>query len=199
MRIVTSVMVVVALVAAGCSSKPTPKEYAYPDWRFAATFPAKPKTTETPASADGSTPHSFLAQASADGGYDYAVNVIDASSASTTKDEMLASAPQAVADSTQLDVGAVSDVALGTRSGKQVVFEKDGKPVMLMRFFFAYQRFYEVSATIPQNAATDPKSLAFLSSFHLTGLSGARPAPPAGNSAAPGNSAQPAAAGNAVG
>jgi hypothetical protein len=200
MRILASVVVMVALVVAGCSKpQATPKEYAYPDWRFAVTFPATPKTAETAGSADGSTSHSFLAHASMDGGYDFAVNVIDASNASTTKDEMLAGAPDAVANSTQLDVGAVSDVTLGTRPGKQVVFEKDGKPVMLMRFFFAFQKFYEVSATIPQNSVTDSKSLAFLNSFHLTGLAGAAPAPAAGNSAAPDNSAQPAGAGNSAG
>ncbi|MBV9994809.1 MAG: hypothetical protein JO127_06315 [Caulobacteraceae bacterium] len=177
-------LVLALLLVASCS-KPTPKEYAYPAWGFAATFPDKPKTTETPGAADGSRPPSFLAHASQPGGYDFAVNVADASNATTTKDEMLDAAPQAMADSLQLDVGAITDAKLGTREGKQVRFDKGGKPVMLMRMFFAYQKFYEVSATIPKGLG-DPVSLSFLNSFHLTSHFGGGGAP---GGAAPANAA----------
>jgi hypothetical protein len=116
------------------------------------------------------------------------VNVTDASQATATGDDMLNNAPAAVGNAQGLDVGATRNVSLGGRTGREVRFDKDGKPVMLMRLFFAFPNFYEVSATAPAGAA-DPDAIAFLNSFHLLHKAGGGPAPATPANAAPANAA----------
>ena len=136
MRKIEIVAAGLAIVALASCSKPTFKEYAYPDLNFAATFQAPPKVTVTPAAKDGATPASTLVDSDAFG-LDFAVNVIDASSATESTDEMLDAAPDAVAQARSMDVGPRTYAAVGRINGREVRFDKDGKPVMLMRFFFA--------------------------------------------------------------
>jgi hypothetical protein len=171
-----------ALAVLAACSKPTLKEYGFPALGFAATFPAAPKVTDTPASADGSSPHTVVVEANA-GGYDFAVNVIDASQATESTDEMLAAAPQAVAQAAELDVGPSTNTAVGRFAGREVRFDKAGKPAMLMRFFFVGDRFYEVSGNSPKGP-TDPSVKAFLDSFHVLNGGGPAEPAPAANSAA---------------
>ena len=197
MRKIEIVAAGLAIVALASCSKPTFKEYAYPDLNFAATFQAPPKVTASPAAKDGSTPASTLVDSDAFG-LDFAVNVIDASSATESTDEMLDAAPDAVAQARGMDVGPRANTAVGRINGREVRFDKDGKPVMLMRFFFASDKFYEVNAYSSKGLA-DPRVKAFLNSFRLLQGPGAEKAkPPAANAApaanvAPGANAAPAA------
>ena len=184
MRITTLIAAGFAAIVLSSCAKPTFKEYAYPQLNFAATFQAPPKVTATPASKDGSTPASTLVDSDAFG-LDFAVNVIDASSATESTDEMLDAAPDAVAQARGMDVGPRSHAAVGRINGREVRFDKDGKPVMLMRFFFASDKFYEVNAYSSKGLA-DPKVKAFLDSFRLLeGPGAAKPAPPPAANAAP--------------
>jgi hypothetical protein len=189
MRTIRTLAPAMALIVLAACSKPAPKEYGYPALGFAATFPAPPKLTDTPASADGSSPHTVVVEASADG-YDFAVNVIDASQATESTDEMLDAAPKAVAQAAELDVGPTTNTAVGRYAGREVRFDKNGKPAMLMRFYFVGDRFYEVSGNSPKGP-TDPAVRAFLNSFHVLngGESAAQPPAPAANSAAATNAA----------
>ena len=160
-----------ALAACGGAQTPTPTPYANPDWGFGATFPGKPTVTETQASATSA--HSLLVEANV-GGDDFAINVIDASTAEGMPSEILDRAQKVLADSQQLDVGANNPVPLGAITGREVRFDKDGKPVMLSRLFMINGELYEVNAT-SQKGVTDPSVKAFLDSFHLV----AGPTPPA--------------------
>jgi len=194
MRTIAWVATGVAAIGLVACSKPTFKEYAYPDLNFAATFQAPPKVTVSPASKDGATPASTLVDSDAFG-LDFAVNVIDASSATESTDEMLDAAPDAVGQARGMDVGPRTHAAVGRINGREVRFDKDGKPVMLMRFFFASDKFYEVNA-YSTKGLTDPRVRAFLDSFRLLqgpGAEKAKPAAPASN-AAPVANAAPAAA-----
>jgi hypothetical protein len=165
MRPTTLAMVALAGLALAACSKPKPKEYDYPAWNFGASFEGAPKVTDTPASKDGTSPHNLLVESNV-GGHDFSVNVTDASSASTTPDEMLNATPDALAKGMGIDVGATTYAATGTVMGREVRFDKEGKPVMLMRVFVAGNYLYEISANSTKGV-TDPASKAFLTSFHL--------------------------------
>ncbi len=180
MRTIGRVAAGLALVGmmAACGA-PTPKEHAYPAWNFAISLAGTPK--ETPTKANGPQPASFLVVSSA-GGHDYSVNVIDASSATVPPDELLRSAPAAIASSMGVDEGPATYAATGDVTGREVLFEKNGKPAMLDRFFVAGGKLYEISSTVPAGAA-DPAAKAFLDSFRL--LTPPPPAaPPAASNAA---------------
>lgn len=189
MRTFALVGTALALIAiASCAPPPAPKEYAYPDWGFAAAFQAQPKVTETKASADGSQPHMLMVEAKA-AGHDFAVTAIDASSATGTPEQILDYAPQTFAKASDFDVGATTKITLGPVSGREIRFEKDFTPTMLMRIFVAGGRFYEVTADTPKGV-NDPQVKGFLDSFRLLGAAAAPP--PAANTAdnaAPANAA----------
>ena len=192
MRITVSILAGVALFALASCAKPTFKEYAYPNLNFAATFQGPPKLTVTAPSKDGSTPESTLVDSDAFG-LDFAVNVIDASSATESTDEMLDAAPDAVAQARGMDVGPRANTSVGRINGREVRFDKDGKPVMLMRFFFASDKFYEVNAYSSKGLA-DPRVKQFLDSFRLLeGPGAAKAAPAPAANAAPSANAAPVA------
>lgn len=196
MRTIASLATGVALIALASCSKPTFKEYGYPNLNFAATFQAPPKVTVTPAGKGGSPPASTMVEANADG-LDFAVNVTDASDATESTDDMLQSAPDAVAESLGMDVGPRTYAAVGHINGREVRFDKDGKPVMRMRFFFAGNSFYEVSADSSSKGPDDPRVKAFLDSFRMLQGPGAAktslppPTPPAANAAPAANAPSP--------
>src|SRR5215469_964058 len=201
MRTYAPVIAALALAAAlSACSQPQFKEYAYPDLNFAATFQAPPKLTATPAASDGSTPASTMVDSDAFG-LEFAVNVIDASSATESTDEMLDAAPDAVAQARSVDVGPRTNITIGHINGREVRFDKDGKPVMLMRFFFASDKFYEINA-YSSKGPTDPRVKAFLDSFRLLqGPGAAKPAPATTDGSAAANAApatNAAAAANAA-
>jgi hypothetical protein len=172
----------IALAACGAPApKPTP--YTNADWGFGATFPGAPKVTTTAASATQA--HSLLVRAVV-GDEDMAVNVIDATGAEGMPSEILDRAQSVIADDQQLDVGANSPTPLGASSsivGREVRFDKDGKPVMLSHLFMINGKLYEVNATSAKGVA-DPWVKQFLDSFHLV----ASPSDTAG-AAAPANAA----------
>src|SRR5215469_2168019 len=189
MRTYAPVIAALALAAAlSACSQPQFKEYVYPDLNFAATFQAPPKVTATPAASDGF-------------GLEFAVNVIDASRATESTDEMLDAAPDAVAQARSMDVGPRTNITIGHINGREVRFDKDGKPVMLMRFFFASDKFYEINA-YSSKGPTDPRVKAFLDSFRLLqGPGAAKPAPATTDGSAAANAApatNAAAAANAA-
>lgn len=177
MRTAAIVMLAAIGLALTACAPPPPKEYAYPAWNFAASFRGPPKVTETKASADGSTPHSLLVESNV-GGDDFAVNVTDASAATSTADQMLDATPQALAKSMGVDVGATVYAATGQVTGREVRFDKGGEPVMLMRVFVAGNFLYEVSANSAKGV-TDPNVRVFLDSFHLLSAPPAAPVPAA--------------------
>jgi hypothetical protein len=171
-----------ALVLASCSGS-KPQEYANKAWGFAITFPGQPKVTET--AAKGAAPASVLAESHV-GADDFAVNVIDARSATATPDQLLADAPKVIASGMGVDVGAVTYAATDDVTGRQVRLDSDGKPVVLLRIFYAGGRLYEISANSAKGVA-DPAVSAFLGSFRL--LEPPAPAAPSANSAAASNAA----------
>ncbi|HEY3799493.1 MAG TPA: hypothetical protein VGL58_14165 [Caulobacteraceae bacterium] len=152
-----------AAALAACSH-PTPTPYTNTDWGFSATFQAPPKVTETKASATAS--HSLLVDSSAFGD-DFSVNVVDAGGPTSSADQVLNAAPNALSQSMGIDVGAVTYVATQGVTGREVRFDRSERPVMLMRIYFAGGKLYEVSADAAKGV-TDPAAKAFLDSFKLT-------------------------------
>jgi hypothetical protein len=184
-----------ALVTLAACSKPAPQEHSYPAWNFSITVAGPVKETPTP--ANGAQPASFLVVSSQGGNHDDAVNVIDASSATVSTDKLLSSAPDAIANSMELDIGTTTYTAVSGVTGREVLFNKDDKPAMIGRFFVAGGKLYEVTATVPAGAS-DPQAKAFLDSFHL--LVPPPPAPPpAANATNSASNAAASAATNAPG
>jgi hypothetical protein len=166
------VLGLVTAAAAACSGPaPKPTPYANTAWGFGATFQAPPKVSETAASA--TTAHSILVEANA-GGDDFMVNVIDATTATADPDTILNNDPQVRAQAMDVDVGSVTNTTVGDINGHEARFDKDGKPVMLMRVFYINGRLYEVSAN-SEKGPTDPAVKAFLDSFHLVASGDAPP------------------------
>ncbi len=161
-KIATAALGLASLALAACSH-PTPTPYANQGWNFAVTFQAPPKVTETKASAAG--PASLLVEANG-AGHDFAVNVLDASGSTSTPDQILSSAPATVAQAMTTDVGQTTYVATDGVTGREVRFDKDSKPALLMRIFVSGGRVYEVSADVPKGV-DDPTVKGFLDSFHL--------------------------------
>ena len=89
-------------------------------------------------------------------------------------------------------MGPRTYAAVGRINGREVRFDKDGKPVMLMRFFFASDKFYEVNA-YSSKGLTDPRVKAFLNSFRLLQGPGAGKAKPPAVGTAPAANAAPTA------
>jgi hypothetical protein len=193
MRRFATVVLGLALAAvAACSAPPKPTAYVNSQWGFAATFPDRPKVTETAASATQA--HALLVEANV-GDSDFAVNVIDAAGAEGAPSEILDRTQQARAQSQDLEVGTSTPVPLGDITGREVRYDKDGTPAMLSHLFMINGRLYEVNATSAKGP-TDPAVKAFLDSFHLVATAdapadiAAANAPPA-NAAAPTNAAHP--------
>jgi hypothetical protein len=186
MRTLATGLAVAALAALAACSSPTPTAtpYTNADWGFAATFPAAPKVTETPKSPTSA--HSLLVQASV-GDEDMAINVLDATDAEGMPSEILDRAQQVIGKDQDLDVGANNPVQLngGSITGREVRFDKDGKPVMLSRLFMINGHLYELNANSAKGV-TDPWVKQFLDSFHLVASpqSPGPPAPPANAPAA---------------
>jgi hypothetical protein len=181
MRIIATVALSLALLAAASCSKPTPKEQAYPAWNFAASFTGEPKVTDS--KANGGQPATLLVVSSA-GGHDFSVYAMDTSSASVPADQILANAPQALSTSQEIDEGSVTYVATDGVTGREVLFTKNDKPAIIVRFFVTGGKLYEVNASVPAGAS-DPDAKAFLDSFHLL----TPPPPPAANTAPAANAA----------
>jgi len=177
MRIIATVALSLALLAAAACSKPTPKEQAYPAWNFAASFTGEPKATDTKAA--GGQPASLLVVSSS-GGHDFSVYAMDTSGATVPPDQILANAPQALSNSQDIDLGPVTYVATDGVTGREVLFTKNDKPAIIVRFFVTGGKLYEVNASVPAGVS-DPAAKAFLDSFHLL----TPPPPPAAANAAP--------------
>jgi len=186
MRVIAAALLGLALLTAASCSKPAPKEYANPAWNFAASFVGEPKATET--KANGGQPASLLVVSSG-GGHDFSVYVMDVSSATVPPDQILANAPEALASSQDIDLGPTTNANAGGVNGREVLFTKDDKPAIVVRFFVAGGKLYEVNASVPAGA-TDPDARAFLDSFRLLTPP---PAPPAANTAPAANATDAAA------
>jgi hypothetical protein len=195
MRTVAAGFAALALAALAACGSPTPTAtpYTNADWGFAATFPGAPKVTETPKSATSA--HSLLVQASV-GDEDMAINVIDATDAEGMPSEILDRAQQVIGKDQDLDVGSNTPVQLngGSITGREVRFDKDGKPVMLSRLYMINGHLYELNANSAKGVG-DPWVKQFLDSFHLV-ASPQIGEPPAAPTNAPSNAAPANAAGH---
>ena len=152
-----AVLAIGLLAAASCSKPAQPTPYTNAQWGFGVTFPAAPKVTETPG-GNGQT-HSLLAEARS-GDDDFAVVVYDAGNSDEAPSAILDRAQDAVAQQQEVDVGASTPVTLGDISGREVRFDKDGKPAMLSRLFMINGRLYEVNANSAKGTS-DPREKAF--------------------------------------
>jgi hypothetical protein len=164
------------LALAACS--PT-KEYDYPAWGFAASFPAPPTVTEVAALIDGTRPHAISLDNFVGGKRTFEVQAAEATGADASPDEFLAAVPQRTAQSVSGEVTSTTYVATGAVTGREVRISKDGKPFEVMRAYAANGHLYVISV-ISTPSLDDPAVKSFLDSFKLL------PAPPA--TAAPTNS-----------
>jgi hypothetical protein len=158
-----------ALVAlAACSPPPAPlKEYTYPAWGFAVSFPAAPKVTDVPASADGAQPHHLQIETPLPG-YDFLVSVADGSASTKTDDEVLNQVPDVVAKSAGGTVTSQTYVATGKVVGRDVLIDKPGQATLRMRVYVSNKNLYQVAAQSARGPK-DPQVEAFLDSFRLLG------------------------------
>ena len=158
----TTLAMLALILLASCAPK-APKAYDYTDWGFGATFPHEPKLTDIPAAGD--KPHEFRVEMTEDG-HDFTVDVIDGSGTNQTDAQVLAAAPQAVADSFGASFSNVTDVATGGVPGKQIHIDRQDEQTLVIRIFAANHRVYQVAAQ-SEKGPGDPAAKAFLDSFHL--------------------------------
>ena len=163
MRIPTLAMLALLALAA-CAPKPA-KEYDYPAWNFGAAFPNPPKVTDIPASADGARPHAFRVEMTA-GGHDFTVDVTDGSGTSQTDAQVLAAAPQVIADGFSGQLSSQTDVAAGPVAGRELRIDREGQTTLVVRVFAVNHRLYQVAAQ-SEKGPGDPEAVKFLNSFHL--------------------------------
>ena len=166
MRVVEPlVLTLVVLAASACKSPPPLKEYVYPSWGFAVSFRAPPKETDYPASADGTSAHTFLVESSL-AGRDVLVNVIDGSGSPKSDDQALSDAPAALARYVGGTLGPLTYAATGKVMGREFLLNRPGRPAARVRVFVANKHLYEI---IAQSALgpDDPETSDFLASFRL--------------------------------
>jgi hypothetical protein len=174
-----TIAVGLAVLALASCSAPKPATFVFKQWGFSVALPGPPKITQTP--AKGAAGASTLVESHV-GDDDFAVNVIDARGATATPDQMLADAPKAIASGMGVDVGAVTNVATDNVTGREVRLDDSGRPVVLLRIFYAGGRLYEISAN--SSKGIDDSSVgAFLNSFHLLEPPPAAAPAPSANSA----------------
>jgi hypothetical protein len=180
MRPASGLALGVAMVCLAACSRPT-SLYDYPAWGFAAGFPSAPKLTETPASADGATPHSLLVE-SEDAGDDLAVFVIDGAKSGKSLDEFTDAAAPLLAQAAHGDLQGKSYVATvqtqNQAMGREVTITRNGHPILFVRIYQVGGRFYEVSGESALLGQDDPTVKDFLDSFViLPGAAAATNAP----------------------
>jgi len=147
------------------------KEYVYPAWGFKASFQTPPVIKDEPASADGSTPHNFLAEAHTHN-HDFAVTACDCFGHTDL-------------DALSNDLGSRLATGMGGQMegktyvatfedlmGREIQFNKDGKPYATVRVFQAGGRSYQVLA-VSNYGPSDPAVDDFLYSFHAIDAKGA--------------------------
>jgi hypothetical protein len=167
MRIVISTVLATALLALSACAPPPLKEYAYPAWGFAASFPGQPAATDTPTSADGVHPHTLQLESKV-GGHDFVVAATDASASTKSDDEILSEVPAAIAQGIGGTVTSTTYVATGQVVGREVLIDKPGQQTMRMRIYVSGKRLYQVGAQ-SMLGPQDPEIVEFLDSFHLLG------------------------------
>jgi hypothetical protein len=178
-------VILTAFAIAACKPAPLPvKEYVYPSWGFKASFQTPPAITDQPASADGSTPHNFLAEAHTHD-YDFVVTAFDVSAQpdiDTLSDDLGSRLAKYVGGQV---AGKTYVATFENLMGREIQISKDGKPFATMRVFVAGDRFYQVVA-VSNFGPSDPAVDDFLYSFHALDAHGhvtndSAPAAPASN------------------
>ena len=120
---------------------------------------------DEPASADGSTPHNFLAEAHTHD-YDFVVTAFDVSQSHPDLDTLSDDLGSRLAKALGGQVEGKTYVAtFENLMGRETQISKDGKPFATMRVFEAGGRFYEVVA-VSNYGPSDPAAVDFLYSFH---------------------------------
>jgi hypothetical protein len=155
-----------ALIAlASCGAPPPFVDYSYPAWGFAVSFRGRPNVTEYPASADGKSRHALLVE-SVLAGRDDLVSVVDGTGSPKSDDEVLASAPSALAAYVGGTAGPIAYAASGNVIGREFLLSRPGKPTSRVRIFVANQHLYQL---ISQSALgpDDPEVASFLAGFRL--------------------------------
>jgi hypothetical protein len=151
------------LVLTACAPKPW-KEYTYPAWGFAATFPTPPTVADTP--AGGGSPHSFSAQTQND---DMTLIALAADDSASTKtpDQDMSDVAHAMAAGVNGSLKGMTPITLGTVPGREFFVVVDRQPDQRVRIFLANKKVYQVVA-VSSKGTDDPASLKFLNAFRLT-------------------------------
>ncbi len=163
MRIITTAVLGLSLLALTACSKPQWKEYDYPAWGFGVSFQAEPAVTETPATA--TAPHSFQAEATQDGVH-LVVIAIDSQAAGKSDADLLADVPDEMVRSSEGTVKSNVYAATGKLVGREITIDHGANPTERARVFVLNGRIYQVITETPSDsdAAT---ATTFLQSFHL--------------------------------
>ena len=156
--------------------RPPMKSYDYPALGFSVSFPAPPKLSNDPASADGS-PASVTVE-SGDGARDFAISITNAPDPSEDIDAATTASAAAMAKGLGAEPGVRTYAATAEGvMGREFVLSKNGRAAAKVRLFLAGGRFY-VLAGKSLAGVDDPAVDDFLSSFHVTAT------PPPSNTAA---------------
>jgi hypothetical protein len=159
-------VVLAAFAVAACKPTRLPvKEYAYPAWGFKASFQTQPVIKDEPASADGTTPHNFLAEAHTHDD-DFVVTACDCSQNPADIDGLSDYLGQHFATGVGGKVEGKTWVAtFENLMGREIRISKDGKPYATIRVFAAGNRSYQVIA-VSNYGPSDRAVIRFLYSFH---------------------------------
>jgi hypothetical protein len=154
-----------ALIAlTGCSKPKEWKEYPYPAWGFAATFPSAPQVADTPAGQG--QPHSFTAQTQNDDMTLIALAADDSASKKTPDDAMNEVAHN-MAAGVNGTLKGMTNITLGSAPGREFIIDVDRQPSQRVRVFAVNKKLYQVVA-VSSKGTDDPESLKFLNAFRIT-------------------------------
>jgi len=163
MRTALAVAGACCLALGACS--PPMREYQYPVYGFAISFPSPPKETDQP--SDGKSGPRIILESTAAGGRDFVIETYDLRSyfAYASKDVM-ASAVQENADKLGGVVSSETPISTSSYSGRQYQLSKNGKPTTVLREFLAGSKFFIVAAA-SDIGPNDPAIDAYFNSFRL--------------------------------
>jgi hypothetical protein len=141
------------------------KEYDYPAYGFAVSFPAPPQETDQP--SDGKVGEKLILESTASGGRDFVVESFDLGRYfAFAGDSELNKARQGAADKIGATASSDTPITMGAYSGHEYQLSKDGKPVMVLREFLIGSKVYILGAA-SGSGVTDPAIAAYFGSFRV--------------------------------
>lgn len=158
------ILATLAVLTLSACSQRSWTEHVYPDWGFAASFPAPPASRDTTRVKDGR----YMRGVAVEGqgrDKDLTVGAMDLTGVDKPAGQLMAESVQAIAAGRPVTVAPWALGERGGHRGRVAVIDEGAGMKLTLRVLVANGRLYQVSAR--SMGTTSPKAKRFLDSFRL--------------------------------